>query len=74
MSDQQSNSEGFAAFGLIWEYEHDERLWRYEVWSIGYDPQEGYILNFPSGTTATLRSTNLWEAMNEAAWYIGRYN
>jgi hypothetical protein len=74
VSAQQFDGEGFSAFGLIWKYDYQARLWRYGEWSIGYDPQQGYLLNFPGGNVISLRSTNLWAAMNEAAYYVGRYN
>jgi len=71
---QQHDGEGFAAFGLIWKYDYSARLWRYKEFSIGYDPQRGYILNFPGGHETSLRSTNLWNAMNEASFYVEHYN
>jgi len=52
---QQHDGEGFAAFGLIWKYDYSARLWRYKEFSIGYDPQRGYILNFPGGHETSLR-------------------
>jgi hypothetical protein len=74
VSNPQTEEEGFYAFGYVWEYDYVERLWRYDQWSIGYNPQQGYSLTLPGGTVMPLRATNLFSAMNEAAYYIKAYN
>jgi len=74
MSNQDSMSEGFLVDGIIWHYDYQDRVWRYEEWVISYERQSGYVLVFPGGHREVLRSTSVFGAMLDAPWYIRRYH
>jgi hypothetical protein len=74
MNYPKPEGEGIPARGLIWKYDYQERLWRFEKWSIGYDPNKGYLLNLPQGDVMPLLATNIFYAMNEAEYHIRAYS
>jgi len=61
----------WAEAGIIWNWDDDLTMWRSGAWRLWYNRSTGWMLRYPDDYIQELHVDNRYDAMREAAFWIG---